>query len=356
MEGLQETARLVQKAMAAAAAAATTGDSNDEKDGNNSHNNTVVLRDELYRLAVNEKQALQLQETAMKLPDLAEWLDHDQTVTRLGAGAVTTDHILGALRLHNGCQVIHVPSYLRGLWQACEQEAIRSSSTLEWHPMSTSEMPSDLLGDFDVTIYCAGAGMFTHGEDDNVVLRSMQQRQRHQSSEGNGTSIAFPVQLVRGQSLELNVQSPRYDSLLRNAILCGKYVSPLPCSNKVLVGATHEFQSQSLTEKQVVDELQERTAPFLSAGVWNDKGVVDRVTSGTRVQSARGWAGRRPIVGRLSSSSTKRKDKWIFTGLSSRGLLYHGLYGKFLAEAILADNEQVLLDRCSEILWWRDKG
>jgi len=279
-----------------------------------------------------------------------------------------------ALRLHNGgCLVIHVPSYLQGLYKAAQQQAARSGSTLEWCQTNcengaptTSSNPlaidnNNIKCDFDVVVYCAGAGMFARNSNGDTVF------QHHNNNNNNNKrQQTFPVQLVRGQSLELRVP-PHHSSITRNALLCGKYVSPLPNSsdnnnnnnNRILVGATHEFQEQPLSRDQVVDELQKRTVPFLSASLWNDA-TVDRLTSGVRVQSHRGWAGRRPIVGRLDDDDDDvvggdhgKCRKWIFTGLSSRGLLYHGVYGNLLAQAILQDSEQVLLDACPDILWWR---
>jgi hypothetical protein len=64
--------------------------------------------------------------------------------------------------------------------------------------------------------------------------------------------------------------------------------------------------------------------------------------------------GRRPIVGRIGVDSSSASS-WIFTGLSSRGLLYHGIYGEKLARAIWADNEDELLKDCPDTLWWKTK-
>jgi glycine/D-amino acid oxidase-like deaminating enzyme len=86
------------------------------------------------------------------------------------------------------------------------------------------------------------------------------------------------------------------------------------------------------------------------------------MTQGYRVQSARGKYGRRPIIGQLPSSMVATTDdspsqsSWIFTGLSSRGLLYHGLYGQLLSLAILQRDESLLLRHCPDILWWKNDG
>jgi len=160
------------------------------------------------------------------------------------------------------------------------------------------------------------------------------------------SKTVFPVQLVRGQSLELRAAQSQ-----NSALLCGKYVSPLPDPNLALVGATHEFKEEKLTNDQVFAELKERTVGFASL-LWDSPNVeVQRVTSGVRVQSERGKNGRMPIIGRLPSDI--HPNAWVFTGLSSRGLLYHALYGDILTDAILQNSEESMLKRCQDLLWWR---
>jgi hypothetical protein len=60
-------------------------------------------------------------------------------------------------------------------------------------------------------------------------------------------------------------------------------VSPLPEKDRVLIGATHEFKKDPLTENEVEVELRERSYEFASS-IW-DKGSIDDITIGYRVQS-----------------------------------------------------------------------
>jgi hypothetical protein len=39
--------------------------------------------------------------------------------------------------------------------------------------------------------------------------------------------------------------------------------------------------------------------------------------------------------------------------LSSRGLLYHALYGDILTDALLAGSEAPMLSRGKELTWWK---
>jgi glycine/D-amino acid oxidase-like deaminating enzyme len=313
LEGLLATNALVD-----AARAAVDGESND----------TIILRNELYRIAETNEHVQQLQQTAALLPTLMKWRNADEI--RSLAGCTAT---LGGLELYNGCRVLHVPSYLQGLWKACQLLATETSSSVTWNTVSDT---AD-LADYDATVFCGGAGMFApNGNRKETAL-----------AVGRGLDQSFPVQLVRGQSLELRLKKP----LLAPA-LCGKYISPMPCDPyTALVGATHEFQSQPMCTSDVITELQRRTAA-ISSFDWTSDVVVERVTIGYRVQSIRGKYGRRPIIGRLPTID-QGGTSWIFTALGSRGLLYHGLYGEMLAHAILVNNEQPLTKKCSDMLWWK---
>lgn len=313
----------------------------------------VVLRDELYRVASSERQARALQETAAQpaVASVAEWIPSYTYGGDTGSGgAGAGGH--GALRLHSGCQVVHVPSYLRGLWLACAgvcestADARDARLSVRWEVVPSDETAlASKLKQYDAIVLAAGSGLFASDGNPAVPILSG----RH----------GLPVQLVRGQSVEialpLSSEVPNTD-----AVLCGKYVSPLPCAKgkegrAVLVGATHEYQPIPLTSDQVVKELRERTEPFMpphrSAEVW-DYGTVRRVTSGVRVQSARGKNGRLPIIGRWEDASF-HSNAWIFTGLSSRGLLYHAMYGEILARAVLCNAEEVLGDVYPDSLWWK---
>jgi glycine/D-amino acid oxidase-like deaminating enzyme len=229
--------------------------------------------------------------------------------------------------------VIHVPLYLNALWEACE---LKAKGRITWKQMQINDQSTQLFGKHhDTVIYAAGAGIVQ-----NEMLHSKD-------------DLCLPVQLIRGQSIIMS--TPKENEYISSeALLCGKYISPMPLSvqseakeRSFVIGATHEFKSTKLDEAEVVNELKQRCYQ-LSPYLW-ETGVVKKFTSGVRMQSNRGKYGRMPIVGRLDNSS------WIFTGLSSRGLIYHGLFGRWLAEAVLQDNEQTLSEYFEEFDWWKQK-
>ncbi|KAG7354705.1 FAD dependent oxidoreductase [Nitzschia inconspicua] len=288
-----------------------------------------VLREDLYRVALDEKQRDTLRGTAEALPHLTKWIDDTdkEAPNEWESLNLSDERVLGALKMHNGCKVIHVPSYLSGLWDACQSTGSGSKAWVQDQTLSetfTVEWKSRLSG-FDCVVFSGGAGMFQ-----SSVL---------------GNDNELPIQLVRGQSIEMTVSSNQ----LKNALLGGKYVSPMLEPDKILVGATHEFKEEPLSQFDVVKELKDRSYAFCST-LW-DHGSIDRITSGSRVQSQRGRYGRLPIIGRIQCPH--HSNSWIFTGLSSRGILYHGIYGDALSGSILGQDNNVDRLRHLDVEWWK---
>ena len=296
-EGVAATNRLVQEAL--------------------KYKPECVLKDKLYRVALNEKHVGQLQQTAEMLPEYCTWVSAEEMRDISGS-----QFALGGLRLSNGCSVIHVPSYLEGLWMACRELSKTNGCMAQWTIIDT--FSQEQIQDFDAVILSAGAGLF------------------HDSLLGK---TEFPVDLIRGQSIEINVQDKH---TVKEALLCGKYISPLPQHNRLLIGATHEYKAKPLSKKELVEDLKERSYE-VAPNVWDD-GTVDKITSGYRVQSRRGAFGRAPIIGKMETDI--HTNVWIFTGLSSRGLLYHGLYGDLLTNDILGKHNESFWEDW-KLDWWR---
>lgn len=305
LEGIKETNVLLE--------AALTEDEN------------IVLRDQLYRVATSEKNAVAFQKTAQDIPHICEWVSQaDMQII------CNSNDVHGGLLLKNGCKVIDVPSYLRGLWKACESVAQDNKCSLSWTQINgtANDWLKDNGKEDETVVYAAGSGLF----DSNLL--------------GEYASC-FPVQLVHGQSLELRYEDSNSNKV-NDALLCGKYVSPLSDPAFVLVGSTHEFKETLMPQDEVIRELRDRTFG-VAPNVWQQC-AVHKVTRGTRVQTERGKNGRLPIIGQLPAS-----NHWVFTGLSSRGLLYHAMYGKILANAILNESEDHLTNSDGDILWWKSK-
>jgi glycine/D-amino acid oxidase-like deaminating enzyme len=268
---------------------------------------------------VNQDHVAALTQTAENLPELTEWLQPEEL-----PWDDSPPDILGGLRLHSGCKVVHMPSYLEGLWEAVRSTGTGSKDWVILEESSSSSSPawSSRLSEFDAVVLSAGSGLF----HDSIVDQKL------------------PISLIRGQSIEMTLNT----ATCNHAMLCGKYVSPLLEKNRILIGATHEFKETPLDPDQVGAELRERSSAFASH-LWED-GTVDRMTSGYRVQSNRGQLGRIPIVGKTTVDF--HDEAWIYTGLSSRGLLHHGIFGEILASKIInveSEHDHPSLD------WWIGK-
>jgi len=283
-----------------------------------------VTRDCLYRLALNEKHVTQLQKTANSYPEYATWLMSSDIEDQCG-----TPSSLGGILLKNGCKIIHVPSYLQGLWAACQHLSDAAEWSIEDNPALSWK---DRLSEFDAVILSAGSGLI----HDSILPQDR---------------IHLPAMLVRGQSIKMNLKDDMSSVSLNEGVLCGNYITPsLHGTNKVIIGSTKEFQVEPLNPTDIYDELRKKTFD-LSPTVWKH-GEVDSITCGYKVQTKRTHYGRIPILGRAQLNNIHH-NAWLFTGLSSRGLIHHGICGSILSSAILEDNEDILVQSNPSLLWWK---
>lgn len=278
----------------------------------------AVLRDEIYRMALNEKHEIALKEAARSFPEYMDWIE----AADLDWGSPS---VLGALRIHDGgCKVVHLPTYLKGLWSACKS---RGTGERVWAVEPGCTLPdfdwNNRLSSFDTVVLSAGAGLF----HSSIIQEDL------------------PMKLVRGQSIELDLGNRSFDK----ARLCGKYAAPLPEENRVLIGATQEFKDDPLDSSEVEIELKIRSGAFTS-DLWEGSSV-HRITEGFRVQSNRGPKGRIPMLGRYETHI--HEDAWLFTGLSSRGLLYHALFADSLSDMILGLNKTSNPIDYKTLDWWQ---
>jgi glycine/D-amino acid oxidase-like deaminating enzyme len=337
-------------------------------------NNNFILRNEIYRIAATEDGGKILQQSAIKYPHIATWLARDEIHERIFNKAKTSispeqSQIFGGIVLTNGCKVLHVPTYLQTLWKKC-QKLSSLKAPIHWKHIPAESSPSwqKILLTFDTIVYASGSGMFLHQDTLEEMTASLQ-------FEPMISLPTLPISLVRGQSIELNFPA-NHDQQWQDLppILCGKYLCPLPAhshdtiigdnnrqSGRVMIGATVEHynfqlnQSTNLrTTEYAKENLQQLSLSFVPPELWSESKF--KFTSGWRVQSKRTQYGRLPIVGKLYENehiARGHQDAWIFTGLSSRGLLYHGIFGKILSEAIINKCDNKMLQMYPELSWWR---
>ena len=279
----------------------------------------VVLSDTIYRAAVTKDNVSQCMKIAKNYPELVS-VDGFLDEVEFRKLTTKTSECLGGLAYGPGCKVVHVPTYLDELYKFIEKKGEGKINFIQ----KAIDFDEPLSG--GVTIYAAGAEMFKG-------------RTEHFSD--------LPVTRVEGQSIEFSPVGGSDIAAPKFAIICGKYAAPLP-GGKVLVGATQEWKDEPLTRDEVVNELSPGAKPLCPDLFDGSKYDIARITSGTRAQSSRGAYGRLPIIGNLSENT------FVFTALSGRGMIHHGVYGAMLARVILKCKSEVDFDSV-DFNWWRKK-
>ena len=141
-----------------------------------SNSDDIVLRKELFRIATSAKQAKQLQQTAEEMPYLCDWLEPIDlplgTTTDANNShnhASSSGIIHGGLRLRNGCKVIYLPSYLQGLWAACQNFETTGTHNVRWEHKDVTKQSYALLEQYDAVVLAAGSGLFDNEQGPGIL-------------------------------------------------------------------------------------------------------------------------------------------------------------------------------------------
>lgn len=232
----------------------------------------VASRTGLFRPAVTKEQKLYFQ--SLQDPD-AEW----KTV------------FLPELLVNEGLWIpkgisVYSHLYLQGLWMACQGFGVRLNE--EFYDYEKRDDSA-----FDAVVFACGWEMI-----DWPICRP------------------FNLRLVLGQSVFCRWQHPLPFSLVSNG-----HVSLTEDPQICHLGST--FEHQRFPDPAQVNALMKRIALFYLPA----KDLkVEEVRFGIRIAPKKGHI---PIVEKVGPKA------WIFTGLNSRGMLYHSLLGNELAERIL---------------------
>jgi len=200
----------------------------------------------------------------------AQWLEHSD----FGPG----------LWIRHGI-TLYSRLYLDGLWNACQTKG----AAMIQHAISSLQD----LDAFDAIILAAGF----------ETLRF---------------APHLPLQVTKGQTLIC-----RWPERLPFSLVSQGHIAPTENPSFCHIGSTYEHDYFSLEPDQsVILELIEKTAKFYPPV--RDFDVIE-VRAGARISRPKGY---RPIVEKLNIKT------WVFTGLGSRGMLYHAWLGKQLAQEI----------------------
>lgn len=193
--------------------------------------------------------------------------------------------------LHSGVTVLS-QNYMTGLFRGLEKKGTelvkKSISTLEE------------LDHFDHIIVAAGYGVRTFKECSHLNIK-----------------------FLKGQSLTMEGEPPYTLSAISKG-----YIAHLGNRETFHLGSTYEREFQSVEPDQEVAcaLLSEKLALCKQAKIL-------KCQAGVRVCNRSHYL---PVVEKVGPKIT------VFTGLGSRGLLYHAYYGRILAHSLLSNNTAIL--------------
>lgn len=190
--------------------------------------------------------------------------------------------------IHSGITVVS-KNYLEGL----TQDILKRGAKLVMHRVHSLEE----LDAFDQIVITAGNGICSFPE-----------------------CSSLKVKFLKGQALSLS-GTPPYD---RSYISKG-YIAHLGSQNSFEVGSTYErnFANAFPDQNRACELLKEKLSLCPNAEILACKAGIRVCPEGIST----------PILSQINAKTH------VFTGLGSRGLLYHGYYGRKLAQAILFKNK-----------------
>ncbi|KAL0903583.1 hypothetical protein M5K25_027973 [Dendrobium thyrsiflorum] len=233
---------------------------------------------------------------------------------------------------------IHPKRYLQALFLACKifatevsssPRAVTEISLLKKHVNSLRELD----GEYDAVVICLGAEAGKLPElSGNLPLRNCR---------GIIAELELPTD-VR----EYSNQSP---SILSNAWLA--FQGP----RHVLMGSTWEWKSNNYSShvtseeaaKAIKELLPKVSVVYPAIKKWEFVGA----RAGLRAMPPLTPLGSLPLLGRVAEDSNCQY--WLVGGLGSRGLVYHGLLGKLMAQAVVSSDEALLP---FELTSWKSKS
>ncbi|MGA8163938.1 MAG: FAD-dependent oxidoreductase [Waddliaceae bacterium] len=200
-------------------------------------------------------------------------------------------HIRGPGIFIESSYLVRTEHYLSGLWKACQDQGVR------WEKQEVASLAE--LEEFDLKVIAAGYAVTTFPE------------------------LSFlPVKPVKGQILE--IEWPSRLSPLPFPVNSGVYLVRQPDPSRCIVGATfeHSFSGAAPDLSAARRLLQKKMAALLPALA--DADIVD-CRAGIRAYTP----DHLPLIKKIGDKT------WVFTGLGSKGLLYHALYAQTLARQVM---------------------
>lgn len=247
---------------------------------------------------------------------------------RAEEGMLATLELLDAAKKNLGKSVVNRAGIFRFALQSIQRE--KFCARPEWREKSPILAAANLPGLWiaeGMTVYsrlylqglfqaCLAKGI--HFDETKVKsLKELSAFDRVVLAAGHETLqfVDLPLEPVKGQTLLCRYQDPLPLSLIGNG-----HITPTEDPELCQIGSTYEHNFvDALPHKEVIPELLAKAAVFYPPA--KDFEVVE-VRAGIRL-GKKGIS--KPYIAQLDART------WVFTGLGSRGLLYHALFGKRIA-------------------------
>ena len=253
---------------------------------------SLILSKGILRPAITEEQITHFQITARHYSDVAWW---DRSACEKAIPSLQIPPNGGGLFIKEGL-TIDVPGYLKGIWQAC------TLLGTQWilHPVTKDAQ----LSRYDRVLIAMGASCKYF-----IPLKDL------------------PFSIVKGQTLEL--AWPEGTPPLPFSLNSEKYIIMGKNNKTCFVGSTYEHDFTSIEP-----EIEKAKQGILPQVLSFFPPLKDAPVLGCRAGFRAGTPNRLPLVGKVS------EQIYFFTGLGSKGLLYHAWIGKHVARALLSANEK----------------
>lgn len=244
----------------------------------------VCSRSGLLRPALTEEQRLDYRLCAEKHAD-TEWLSAEQAQLMVPCVAPCP-----ALWIKSAITV-YPELYLAGLWKACSELGAR------WEQRSVTQLAE--LNAYDAIILATGPQTLAFPEAQGAKLHLLK---------GQILELSWPPSLA---PLSMPVNSQAYIVMHRNHTSC-------------IIGTTYErtFTSPEPDPEYAVAEILPKATACIPA-------LAEAQVLGCRAGIRVAGPGHLPVVRQVAPKI------WLYSGLGSKGLLYHALYARKLVQELV---------------------
>lgn len=252
-------------------------------------NQRIVASCGILRPASDSEQAEIFKQRAQEFPNELEWWEKAQC--ELTVPGISIPSHLGSLFIKNGVTIDNT-AYVQGLWEACASLGTQYYDEL-------IEKLQDIEEFYDAIVVTPGANA--------DMLPELQH---------------LPLSKVKGQLLEITW--PSDTPLLPFSVNAKKYMVTNTKNGTCILGATfeHNFTTDEIDEQTAYQEIM---PPIIELFPSLKNVPITHCYAGFRSSSST----RLPIISRV------KEKLWFLGGLGSKGLLYHGITGDMLAQAVL---------------------